>query len=386
MNYYSLVPIIKLEPDALYYMGFGERSNGKTFSVKSLALFGIHEKGVDWNGYLDDGSQLAIIRRYKEDFKGKNGRQFYDDVIHNKKYGNMLEKATKGEWNDILFWSQCWYLIHRGEDGKIDKQDLRPLAYSFSIADHEHVKSTAYPDIKYILFDEFITRGIYLADEVTNFFDVVSTIVRDEDKVRIFMMGNTVNKYNPYFSEMGLTNASTMKQGTIDVYKYYNEKLHKDLKVAVEFTGYKNQKERPAKKSDIYFGFNNPRLKMITDGVWEISQYPHCPCRYDQKEVLMRYYISFSNNLLEAEIVNHKDMLFTFIHAKTSPIREDNENIVYSQEYNASPHYRRLITRITAPVDKFIISFFSKSKVFYSTNEVGDVVTNYIKWCKTQSV
>ena len=58
--------------------------------------------------------------------------------------------------------------------------------------------------MKTILFDEFITKGMYLTDEFMAFMNTLSTIIRQRDNVKIFMCGNTVNKFNPYFEEMGL--------------------------------------------------------------------------------------------------------------------------------------------------------------------------------------
>ena len=50
MKHYSLKNI--LQQNALYNVIFGERSNGKTFAVLHLALFGYHKDGIDINGYL----------------------------------------------------------------------------------------------------------------------------------------------------------------------------------------------------------------------------------------------------------------------------------------------------------------------------------------------
>src|SRR5699024_11620877 len=69
-----------------------------------------------------------------------------------------------------------------------------------------------------------------LVNELVLFMNTVSTIVRRRTDVKIFMLGNTVNKYNPYFKEMGLNHANQMEQGTIDIYKYGKS----PLTVAVE--------------------------------------------------------------------------------------------------------------------------------------------------------
>ena len=63
------------------------------------------------------------------------------------------------------------------------------------------------------------------------FANVLSTIIRHRNDVKIFMLANTVNKYCPYFKEMGLKHITEMKQGSIDIYTYGSS----DLRVAVEY-------------------------------------------------------------------------------------------------------------------------------------------------------
>ena len=140
--------------------------------------------------------------------------------------------------------------------------------FAFALTQMEHDKSTSYPDVTTIIFDEFLSRIGYLKDEFMLFMNVVSTIVRQRNDVTIYMLGNTVNKYCPYFTEMGLTHVDKMEPGTIDVYTYGESKL----KVAVEYCKDHNIDGR---KSDSYFAFDNPQLQMITNGVWEVALYPH---------------------------------------------------------------------------------------------------------------
>ena len=62
------------------------------------------------------------------------------------------------------------------------------------------------------------------------------------------MLGNTVNKYSPYFEEMGLKHVKEQKQGTVDVYKYAgNDKLT----VVVDYTS--TSRSQGGKASDVYF-------------------------------------------------------------------------------------------------------------------------------------
>ena len=360
-EHYTLTKI--LEQNADYNVIFGERSNGKTTAVLSYAL----------NDYVSSGykNQLALIRRWDEDFKGKNGQQMYDGIVNL----GWVKDFTKGRFNNVYYYSRGWYLCLYDDDGKRIRIDEQPFAIAFALSQEEHYKSTSYPNVKTVLFDEFITRDYYLPEEFVIFQHLLSTIIRLRNDVKIFMCGNTINKYNPYFEEMGLTNAKTMKKGTIDVYSY-GESL---LKVAVEYSDF------PAKmkKSNKYFAFNNPKLQMITNGAWEIAIYPHLPYKYDKSEIVYWYYIVFDKEILQCEIIYKKkeQVVFTYIHRKTTPIKEDTKQIVYSKEYNPKPNYSRLITKPTNDIEKKILKFYREDKVFYQDNEVGELVRNYIIWC-----
>ena len=244
----------------------------------------------------------------------------------------------------------------------------------------EHDKSTNYDGIINAVLDEFLTRTFYLPNEFVLFMNVLSTIIRDRDNVKIFMMGNTVNQYCPYFAEMGLTHIKEMKKGDIDVYEYGES----GLTVAVEYTDSPNKE---GKKSDKYFAFNNPKLSMITGGAWEIAIYPHCPCKYKPRDVLYTYFIIFDREMLQCEIIFTKDergndVLFTFIHRKTSELKDPDHELIYSPDYSPLPNRRRKITKPTDDRERKICSFFSKEKVFYQDNTVGEIVRNYIMWCQ----
>lgn len=362
MKYYTLDRILETKAD--YNIIFGERSNGKTTAVLWYGL-----QNYINSGYID---QLAIIRRWDEDFKGK-GNQIFDGIINL----GWIEQATKGLYNSIISWSRKWYLAKFNKDGEKVKVDENPFAFGFSISAEEHYKSTSFPNITTVLFDEFITRNIYIPDEFIKFQSVLSTIIRLRNNVKIFMCGNTVNKYNPYFSEMGLTNAKNMKIGTIDIYTYGDT----SLKVAVEYcdNGKKSKKE-----SNKYFAFNNPKLKMITEGSWEIDIYPHLPTKYTPKDVIYKYYIQFNNDTVQCNIIQKDNEVFTFIHRKTTEIKDDGISLIYNCVVS---HKNNRSTDITRPRNKQelkIYSFFKENRVFYQDNEIGEIVSNYIKWCITE--
>ena len=126
------------------------------------------------------------------------------------------------------------------------------------------------------------------------FMNLLSTIIRQRDNVRVYMLGNTVNKFCPYFTEMGLKQVPFMEQGTIDIYRFGE---HGAI-VAVEYCSTIVQH----KASNKYFCFDNQNLQMITGGKWELAVYPHLPCKYKPQDVLFVYYIKFNDVVLHGLI------------------------------------------------------------------------------------
>lgn len=367
LKFYSLDKILSTHSD--YNIIFGMRSNGKTFSVQRYAL----------EQYLKDGSQLAIVRRYEYDFIGKRGQEMFTHLVSNEILGNLVEQLSGGEWTDIYYYSNRWYLCRYDDRGNKIK-DATPFAYAFSIGAQEHDKSTSYPNIRTILFDEFMTRDGYLTDEFVKFTNVISTIVRYRDDVKIFMLGNTVSKYCPYFKEMGLDKILKMNAGDLHIYKFAAMK-NRDLQIAVEYADNPNKKN--GKPSDIYFAFNNPKLKMITNGMWELAIYPHLPIKYTKDEIIFTYFIVFEEAKLQCEVIQKEDTMFTYIHQKTTKLKDTENDIIYTPEFNPRPNYRRRITSPYDEIGKKILWFFKNDKVFYQDNEVGEVVRNYMVWSKS---
>ena len=355
-KYYSLKNI--LAKGCIYNMIFGERSNGKTYATLKYGL----------EQFWKDGSQTALIRRWREDFTGKRGQTMYNSLVSN----GEVSRITGGEYTDIYYYGSRWYLCRYDEDGKRIQHE-KPLAYGFALSSMEHDKSTSYPDITVIVFDEFLTRTMYIPDEFVLFMNTISTIIRHRTNVKIFMLGNTVNRYCPYFKEMGLSHVKDMKPGDIDIYRYGDS----DLTVAVEYT----KPNKQGKDSDMFFAFDNPKLSMITGGSWEIDIYPHCPVKYKPKEILFTYFIEFSGEMLQCEIVQHDDVCFTFIHRKTTQLKDPDNDIIYSPEYDPRKNWKRKITVARTPMEKKILEHYFTDKVFYSDNEVGEVVRNYLLWC-----
>lgn len=357
--FYSSASIKKL--NATYNMIIGKRSNGKTYCCLEDII----------RTYAESGKQGAYLRRYREDFRGKRGDQLFAAHVAN----GVIEDATNGEWTGVKYYAGRWYFSKFDAVLNKDIRDTEPFCFGFSISEMEHDKSTSYPDITTVVFDEFISRSYYLPDEFVLFVNVLSTIIRGRYDVTIYMLGNTVNKYCPYFKEMGLGHVDEMELGTIDLYKYGAS----GLSVAVE----RCNDPESSKDSNKYFAFDNPSLQMITGGAWEIDIYPHLPIKYTKRDIQLIYFILFNDYILQCEIIVIDGCIFTYIHRKTTELQNPDDDIIFTTEYSPRPNISRNILHPTYEIHRKISNLFKAEKIFYQDNEVGELVRNYLMWCKT---
>ena len=358
-KFYSLRNI--LAKKCVYNVIFGERSNGKTYAVLKYAI----------QEYFKTGGQVAIVRRWKEDVVGRRASDMWSALNEN----NEVSKISKGKYSGITYYAGKFYVCNYNDEGKpVYNMETDCIGHTFALSENEHNKSISYPKVTTILFDEFLTNKLYLNDEFVLFMNTVSTIVRQRTDVKIFMLGNTVNKYCPYFAEMGLKHIQKMEQDSIDVYTYGEGKLT----VAVEYCGNSTEK----KKSNFYFAFDNPKLQMITNGAWELAIYPHLPVKFSHKNIEFIYFIIFNENIYQCEVVQIDGEYFTYIHIKTTELKDTENDLIYSLEFNYKMNYNRNIYKPTTKLQEKLLWFFKTDRVFYQDNEVGDSIHNYLKVCR----
>lgn len=353
-KFYTLDRILSKGAD--YNVIFGERSNGKTYAT---LLYGIKQ-------YLSTGKQMAYIRRWREDLRGKRAESLFANHTAN----GVITELTGGKFNEVFYVSGKWFLSYYDEESKKRTPDNVPFCFGFCLSEQEHEKSSSYPNITTIVFDEFLTRRYYLPDEFMLYMNLLSTIIRQRNDVKVFMLGNTVNQFCPYFTEMGLKQVRVMEQGTIDIYRFGEH----GATVAVEYCSTIVKQ----KASNKYFCFDNQNLQMITGGKWELAVYPHLPTKYTPKDVLFVYYIEFNDTVLQGNIVQVGNECFTYIHAKTTPIKDTDNSLIYSLQMNGKPNYKRKLLSTATYVEAQVARFFATDKVFYQNNEIGEIVRNYL--------
>ena len=356
--YYDIGPIDAT--NAVYRMIIGQRSNGKTYSVCKHMI----------EDYFSNGYRSAYIRRWDEDIQPKHLASLFAP------HYELIEQLSGGEYNSVAYRAKEFHLVHVDEEGKVDKKDPEAFCITASINTAEHTKGQDRGEIHLILFDEFMTRQGYLQNEFILYCNLLSSLIRNREDAVVYMCANTVNRYCPYFKEMGLKDVDTMPQGQVYVYTYGNA----DLTVAVEYCDPVKATEKVASK---YFAFDNPQLEMITTGAWELMAYPRAPYKIFPEDIKYRFYISFGEAMLCGEIINpidkaHRTDLFIFIHPQTKDIEIDDLTPVYGQGFSSSICHVKYLTDCPTELHKLIRSLIVKRAVCFSDNETGEIFRNWM--------
>ena len=147
--YYSLDNL--MSRGSLLNFVIGERGVGKSFSSK---LFCIKD-------FIKNGNQFIYLRRYKEELSLACS-SFFDDI------------QAAGFFDDLHFEVKG--------DKKLTKflMDGEVIGYGIALSTSNILKSTPFPNVKTIVFDEFILdvgTYHYLKSEVIKMLDAIETIL-----------------------------------------------------------------------------------------------------------------------------------------------------------------------------------------------------------------
>lgn len=204
--YYNYSKIISYS--ALLNILIGSRGVGKTYGASKLVV----------EDFLKRGNEFVYLRRYKTELQ-KSLPKFFKALIANEEFkDHTLE--VKG--NTFLI------------DDKI-------AGYGVTLSTAQQLKSSNFPNVKTIIFDEFLIetgQGHYISNEVESFLGLIESIGRTR-KIRVFMLANAVTETNPYFLYFNLSlpynnDIKTFKDGLI-LLQYINNEEFKNMKKETPF-------------------------------------------------------------------------------------------------------------------------------------------------------
>lgn len=224
----TLAAFLKDDMDNKIYYNYD-----KLFSYNFLLAFIVGERGVG----KSFGAKVAVLNKFL-----KNGEEF----VYVRRYKTELDSALNNFWGDLQ--SNGYFEDY---DLKVKKNKMvtkftcngEVCGYAVALSTSNIMKSTAFPKVKTIVFDEYMLDNTgtyrYIKGEVTMMLDLIETIGRLRD-VQVIFLGNNTNFYGcPYTAYFDLelpygSEFKTFKDGTI-VVNYIKNEAYREAKRESKF-------------------------------------------------------------------------------------------------------------------------------------------------------
>lgn len=161
----------------------GERGVGKTFGFKEYAI----------NHYKKYKKQFVYIRRYESDLK---------ESVGNNEDLKFFEQVKKLYLNDTFQIKKSKKIIKLLMNGEI-------IGYALPLSASDSLKSISFENVDTICYDEFqLKEGSnqhYLRNETEVILDIIETIGRLRDDLKVFLLGNAITISSPIFNYFNLS-------------------------------------------------------------------------------------------------------------------------------------------------------------------------------------
>lgn len=339
-NYYNADELLKCECDINIIDG--AREIGKSTDICRRAV----EKLIASNGKR---GAIAYIRRKDKQMS----RTFIEKYLKEE----MIKKWTGGKWECIRCRGRLTGYFARveevTEDGEVKwVYSEFPVIYGFALVNADDFKSLNYT-VDFAIYEEYQTNDYYLEDEPNKIFSLFSTLKRENENFKMFLIANTICRINPFVRSWGLVNYNKQKQGTIDTYKLYlglfdEEGNEKYIKIAREYSALTADGTEISEARNLLKSKRNRINTMITRGEWEETRiYLTETQQYiDTLKEIYHCYIKMENACFKLTWYFDK-MLFCYICPHKFFIKNENKERVISNVYIKSNKYTRYLKGIT---------------------------------------
>ena len=233
-----------------------ERSDGKSLWWVKYCIM----------DYFKTGHKFGYVRRYEENLKEGEVNRYFGDK-------NLVAWLEKAGYTGVKCWrGELW--LTKWDEKNLRNARVELIGHALPISTQEGKKGQHF-DLYNFVFEEFITKKLYLPDEFTEFQNLISTANR-EGIFRAILIGNTIARYCPYLREMG-----------IDIFKAKKGKIYEqDLKVSGGRT-IKSAFEYvdPREKETFFIGRAE---KSIVQGEFEADEQPHLHFKLSDADILYK--------------------------------------------------------------------------------------------------
>lgn len=352
--------------NADYNIVVGERGNGKTYDIQKMCI----EK------FLKTGEQCFLLRRWMEDVKPSNAANFWD--------GNLLAKLTDmsgGRFRNIVLRGMRYIAVDYDDKGKPIVNEENTIGFIWDVNEAERLKGQSFPSVTNIVFEEFISLSQmgYIPDEVTLFLNCLSTIIRDRTNVKVWMLGNTVNPYNPYFKHFGIKGLE-LRQGEI----WTKTDTLTGCKLAVEFCAQRRQGSLKGTSAKYFaFGTADGSTDMILTGQWQLPDYPLKKFRASQS--VKKYVVLFDDRKMMMHLMIN-DNGDPYLYVRTlQDFRITDDLIVMDLLPNMKKNYYTAFQNLPLnDTTRMIYSLLTNKKIYFDDRMTGAYFYNFLSQSQLQ--
>lgn len=174
------------------------RGVGKTYAMKKEVI----------TNFIKRKKQFIYIRRTGTQIKqikdgDRQGGRFFTDIQQDFPHHDLDFRGDKFYCNDEV------------------------MGYAVAITKPAVLRGSSFHDVNIIFFDEFISVGtlddVYRPNEFNDFMNILDTVIRNRNDVKVYMLGNPYSLVNPYFTNLDLEikhgeRFTTTKDIVIDFY------------------------------------------------------------------------------------------------------------------------------------------------------------------------
>lgn len=357
---YNLDPLLNRFPEALIYLIFGEKSNGKSYQVKHKAGINHYvetkEKKKAVESFVNTGMRFILMRRWQADLSTTWIEQYFADVD--------VEKITNGEYQFITVYRKKLFF------GKLENEKIKRgehIGYVVALSGEQHFSGASFLDCDRIIFEEFMERGSYLPNEPARLMIFYSTVDRKRGVTKMFLVGNTISRVCPYLTDWGLLNViRNLKQGEMTKLDFVNDDTV--VTIAIEYC-------KPSGGKKLAIGSAS---SMIDSGDWQTNPQPKLPKSKKCYKVLYRIGFQYMGFKFLGEYLQDDNDLLWFIYPYSGEFSKDL--IVFSDVILPSRLWQKDIYNISIKNEtlKKLLSTFKENCIFYSDDLTGTDFKNAI--------
>lgn len=350
---------------------------GKT--TQSLLL------GLVLNKLYPDRYSIEYLRNDNSQIVRSNVETLFDTIL---KY-NYIKKIYGGKYNNISYKpiTKKFYLTLTDEEGSVIDEAKEPICSLHAVENWKALKSVYNnPRGNYIILDEFPDTDRATYKIFTELLNTVSTIGRPLSSDRtpwlhILLMGNNTDEYCFYFDDFQISEEIPYLKfgGSIPFRTEYNTTgICKLLELG------EVQKERLRTKNIPFLGFSGKKAAPFTgESEWGGEQYKHITFDLNYEECFFRRaYIFHRGRYIQIDLFNNEEIgRFAFFHFADTP--KYNDNLIFTTDpekasdiYGFGKYEKR---EKVLKVCKMITDLYKENRVYYASNRVGSLTSDFIK-------